>query len=137
MTGDLTLTRALSSRTAILRILSGVAILVLWRLVAKKFIFKVFGPVWTALGWPLFGLPVTVTGEPHASDSTSSVGPKPANFVLAKDKPIVDSEEGWEKAPVFPIPRNALDVVTKLIVYSGIAWWAVDGIPTVFHYLRI
>jgi len=33
-----------------------------------------------------------------------------------------------------PRVRYDVEVVTKLIVYSGIAWWAIEGIPVIFKH---
>jgi dihydrosphingosine 1-phosphate phosphatase len=36
-----------------------------------------------------------------------------------------------------PRVRYDVEVVTRLIVYSGIGWWAVHGIPVVFHHVGL
>jgi dihydrosphingosine 1-phosphate phosphatase len=36
-----------------------------------------------------------------------------------------------------PRVRYDVEVVTKLIVYSGIAWWAVEGIPIIFKHVGL
>lgn len=36
-----------------------------------------------------------------------------------------------------PRVRYDVEVVTKLIVYSGIAWWAIEGIPVLFQHVGL
>ncbi|KAA8899408.1 phosphatidic acid phosphatase type 2/haloperoxidase [Sphaerosporella brunnea] len=39
--------------------------------------------------------------------------------------------------PFKPRVRYDVEVVTKLVVYAGIAWWAVDGIPIIFELIGL
>lgn len=36
-----------------------------------------------------------------------------------------------------PRVRYDVEVIAKLVVYSGIGWWAVEGIPIVFEYVGL
>ena len=51
-------------------------------------------------------------------------------------------EEEWDKSELFanvqrPRVRYDVEVITKLIVYCGIAWLAVEGNPILFHHLGL
>lgn len=61
---------------------------------------------------------------------------------VTKDAKTTQATDDQEEAELFatvqrPRVRYDVEVVTKLIVYSGIAWWAVEGNPILFHHLGL
>lgn len=72
--------------------------------------------------------PNVIASTPHQPNGTTSL--------------THDAEEEKDKTELFaglqkPRVRYDVEVVTKLIVYTGIAWWAVEGNPILFHYLGL
>ncbi|KAK2794280.1 hypothetical protein FQN52_008638 [Onygenales sp. PD_12] len=65
--------------------------------------------------------------------------PDEANEVSsdASNSPEVDDERRMFLGITRPRVRYDVEVVTKLIVYSGIAWWSVEGNPMLFSYLGL
>jgi hypothetical protein len=45
-----------------------------------------------------------------------------------------EEREVWRRVEINrPRVRYDVEVVTKLVVYAGIAWWAVEGSPVIFE----
>jgi dihydrosphingosine 1-phosphate phosphatase len=61
--------------------------------------------------------------------------PEPGRDCNPPDESNIDELQGRDLFANLQIPRVRYDVevVTKLIVYCGIAWWAVEGNPLVFE----
>ena len=56
------------------------------------------------------------------------------NVVEKDDEGEAEEREVFRRIEPFrPRVRYDVEVVTKLIVYSGIAWWAVEGCPVIFE----
>ena len=36
-----------------------------------------------------------------------------------------------------PKPRYDIDIVTKIVVYAGVGWWAMEGVPLVFSIIGL
>lgn len=68
-----------------------------------------------------------------------SSGRPPVSYQLSREEERKDEEAYQQQEQEMlsriekPRVRYDVEVVTKLLVYSGIAWWAVEGTPIVFE----
>ncbi|KAF3260431.1 hypothetical protein TWF192_009714 [Orbilia oligospora] len=112
-----------------LRFVMGVAIIFIWREVAKSVLLR--SPVRSPLGQE--------NGNNNVNNSLGGYVQQQQQQRL-KEEEEKASEEAYEKQErdmlsqiEKPRVRYDVEVVTKLLVYSGIAWWAVEGTPILFE----
>lgn len=80
--------------------------------------------------------------EKKRRESTTQHLPSPSEKRQDVEKYEQEMGTGDVDAEMFlkierPRVRYDVEVVTKLIVYSGIAWWAVEGCPILFEILGL
>ncbi|KAH7088997.1 hypothetical protein FB567DRAFT_322335 [Paraphoma chrysanthemicola] len=81
---------------------------------------------------------MTGTGTVNLSEKNNTPPPESDTDTFQFTQTLTDEENETEKREIFmkltkPRVRYDVEVVTKLIVYSGIAWIAVEGNPLLFE----
>jgi hypothetical protein len=109
---NLSMTDRLTTSQQLFRLVFGVAVLILWRSLAKTACQSLLTPVWMAKKWPL------------------------KLYAQSMDKAGKKTKFSHRCRPVM-LHRTSLEFVTKFLVYAGIGWLAVDGIPSLFTLLRL
>ncbi|KAJ3004436.1 hypothetical protein HKX48_001227 [Thoreauomyces humboldtii] len=125
---------------AIQRIALGISIIIAWRICAKLVCYSVLPPLYRLLALPFKRKFFALADKDYKSIPASHVSFAPSLLHLPGtstdvDQAVTAATMRNPDAPVFRLPRYDVDIATKLIVYCGIGWWAVEGIPLIFHSL--
>ncbi|KAI9009590.1 phosphatidic acid phosphatase type 2/haloperoxidase [Gaertneriomyces semiglobifer] len=105
------------------RLVIGVSIIVGWRLLAKRICYRALPPLYRVLALPFGRKYFALADKDYKNIPPSHVGSMAPSLLHLPGKR-------------YKLPRYDVDIATKLIVYSGIAWLASEGIPVVFEQLK-
>ncbi|KAI9599279.1 phosphatidic acid phosphatase type 2/haloperoxidase [Syncephalis fuscata] len=151
---------------SIARIVLGVLIVFTWRLAVKYTCYKVLPPLYRAGRFPYrkFYTPASSYTYPPSSEiercpsiinvpskvvdrmGTSEVDVIRSNSDLhqrqhesnkKQDTLTTNTNNSTIQMTWTPKPRYDIDIVTKIVVYAGVGWWAMEGVPLLFPYIGL
>eukprot|EP00999_Lentomonas_sp_LEN2_P002697 NODE_570_length_1357_cov_101.951220_g532_i0.p1 GENE.NODE_570_length_1357_cov_101.951220_g532_i0~~NODE_570_length_1357_cov_101.951220_g532_i0.p1 ORF type:complete len:441 (+),score=58.65 NODE_570_length_1357_cov_101.951220_g532_i0:62-1324(+) len=112
------------------RELFGVVVILLWRIVAKKTCLLLLPPIFRVFHFPSRKWFVPA----RFYDNASRPVPVVPSIVSEHPDPVSDKDfhTSLENPIYHRVPRYDVEVLTRCVVYAGIGWWAVEGIPVLF-----
>ncbi|KAI8822088.1 phosphatidic acid phosphatase type 2/haloperoxidase [Fimicolochytrium jonesii] len=108
------------------RLTCGIGLIVVWRVVTKRICYKILPPLYRLLALPFGRKFFSLADKDYNSIPSEHVSFAPSLLHLSQTE-----------AMRFRLPRYDVDIASKLIVYCGIGWIAVEVAPVVFTLLHI